>query len=73
MPGNSKITTGLNDRPKSASIAQSGPGIPDDSGSPIEADDGQIERMKEKLTENPREKLKKEVQERIEASQKGSE
>ena len=73
MPDSRKITTGLNDRPKSESIAQSGPGISDDSGSPIEADDRQIERTREKLMENRREKLKREVQERVEASQKGSE
>ncbi|NKQ83452.1 hypothetical protein [Rhizobium ruizarguesonis] len=33
----SKITTGVNDAPKDATIAQSGPGLPDDSSQPVEA------------------------------------
>jgi hypothetical protein len=33
----SKITAGLNDAPKDATIAQSGPGLPDVSSQPIEA------------------------------------
>ncbi|WP_165422527.1 hypothetical protein [Rhizobium ruizarguesonis] len=43
----SKITDGLNDRPKGSTIAQSGPGLPDDSSRPIEATDQEAERVGE--------------------------
>ena len=33
-----KITTGANDRPKDETIAQTGPGLPDDRSSVIEVD-----------------------------------
>ena len=33
----SKITNGLNDRPRDETVAQSGEGLPDDSGKPIDA------------------------------------
>ena len=45
----SKITTGLNDRPVDASIAQSGPGLPDDSGMPVEATEEEALRIRAKL------------------------
>ncbi|HEX5933695.1 MAG TPA: hypothetical protein VFY63_05985 [Pseudorhizobium sp.] len=44
-----KHTDGLNDRAKDATIAQSGPGVPDDTGSPIEVTDEQIARVRSKL------------------------
>jgi len=40
-----KITTGLNDRPKDASIGQSAGGLPDDSGRPIEVDEKEASRI----------------------------
>lgn len=46
----SKISTGANDRPRDETIAQSGEGLPDDSGKPIEVDDDEVERVKAKLT-----------------------
>lgn len=45
----SKITDGLNDRPKDASIAQKGPGLPDDSRQTVEATDEQVVRVRAKL------------------------
>jgi hypothetical protein len=45
----SKITTGLNDRPVDATIAQSGPGLPDDSGIPVEATEEEVLRIRAKL------------------------
>lgn len=74
----SKITDGLNDRPKDASIGQSGPGLPDDSSQPIEATDEEVARVREKLqndardVDDAREKLKKEVDDQVELPQRGS-
>ncbi|MDM9644823.1 hypothetical protein [Rhizobium sp. S163] len=68
----SKITDGVNDRPKDASIAQSGPGLPDDSSQPIEATDEEVERVRAKLQDDAREKVKKEIDEQVEKPQRGS-
>jgi hypothetical protein len=72
MTAKTKITTGPNDRPKDA-IAQTGPGLPDDTSQPVEATDEQIRRAKESLRESPRQKLKREVEEEVDLSQKGAE
>lgn len=45
----SKITAGLNDAPKDATIAQSGPGLPDVSSQPIEAAEEEALRIRSKL------------------------
>lgn len=45
----SKITTGPNDAPKDATIAQSGPGLPDDSSQPVEATEEKALRIMAKL------------------------
>ena len=63
----SKITDGLNDRPKEASIARSGPGIPDETSQPIEA----TERVRAKLQDDGREKVKKEIDWQVEKPQRG--
>jgi hypothetical protein len=68
----SKITTGLNDRAKDASISQSSPGIPDDAGEPIEVSDEEAERMRAKFEDDPRSKVKAEIEEQIEKPQRGS-
>ncbi|MGI6852382.1 hypothetical protein [Mesorhizobium sp. 1B3] len=73
MTARPKITTGSNDRPKDDTIAQTGPGLPDDTSRPVEATDDQIKHAKESLRETPRQKLKREVDEEIELSQKGAE
>ncbi|WP_246329308.1 hypothetical protein [Chthonobacter rhizosphaerae] len=44
-----KITTGPNDRPRDETIAQSGEGIPDDSGPPLEIDPEEERRIAEQL------------------------
>ena len=44
-----KITTGTNDRPKNVTIAQSGQGLPDDSGAPIEVGDDELAAVRRKL------------------------
>ena len=44
-----KSTTGLNDRPKDETIAQSVGGLPDDSGQPIEVSNEEVERVRSKL------------------------
>ncbi len=63
----SKMTDGLNDRPKEATIAQSGPGIPDESSQPIEA----TERVRAKLQDDGREMVKKEIDGQVEEPQRG--
>lgn len=50
-----KITTGTNDRPKHETIAQSGAGLPDDSGSIIEVNDAEVAAVRAKLGLEPTE------------------
>lgn len=74
----SEITDGLNDRPKDASIAQSGPGLPDDSSQPIEAADEEVARVRAKLQDDARdvdgarENAEKEIDEQVEKPPRGS-
>jgi hypothetical protein len=68
-----KITDGLNDRPKNASIGQSAEGLPDDGGQPVDVDEKTVEATKQKLSEDRREKLLKEVKQQEDASRLGSE
>jgi hypothetical protein len=70
---NSKITTGSNDRPVDSSIAQTAPGLPDDSSLPPDVSEEEVERVREKLVESPRDKLMKEVSDAEKASELGSE
>jgi hypothetical protein len=69
----SKISTGLNDRPKDSTIAQSGPGLPDDSGTPIEVTDQDAEKLRQNLEDLTREKVKTEIAEYFEKPHDGSE
>jgi hypothetical protein len=68
-----KLTNGLNDRPKNASIGQSAEGFPDDSGRPVDVEDRVVEAVKRKLSDNPREQLLKDVKQQEDASRRGSE
>ncbi len=52
MEDREKITTGLNDRPLNHTIAQTGDGLPDDSGQPVEVDPAEVERVRAKLMED---------------------
>jgi len=50
-----KITTGPNERPRNETISQTGPGIPDDTSSPIlDVGDEDIERVRAKMTATER-------------------
>lgn len=69
----SKISTGANDRPVDESIAQTAPGLPDDSSRPPDVADSDVERVRRKLADDSRARLKKEVEEEIKASERGSE
>lgn len=73
MTPKAKITTGSNDRPKDETIAQTGTGLPDDTSRQVEATDEQVRRARESLDETPRQKLKREVEEELDFSQKGAE
>ncbi|MER9326685.1 hypothetical protein [Mesorhizobium sp. M0488] len=44
-----KITTGLNDRPRDETIAQSGEGLPDDSSKALEFDERSVDRLRNSL------------------------
>jgi hypothetical protein len=44
-----KITNGANDRPKDETLAQSGEGLPDDSGPIIDVDSNEVAKVREKL------------------------
>ncbi len=70
---NSKLTDGLNDRPKDAPIGQTAEGLPDDSSRPVDVDDETVDAVRKKLSEDPREKLLKEVKQGEDASRVGSE
>jgi hypothetical protein len=67
-----KISTGLHDRSRDDTIAQSGPGIPDDSSKAVEVSDAEVEQVRSKLKDNARAKLLKEVDEQIDKPQRGS-
>ena len=67
-----KTTDGANDRSRTDTIAQSGPGIPDDSGQPVDVGDAAAERARSRLTDNARAELKREVEEQIDKPQRGS-
>ena len=42
-------STGPNSRPRETTIAQTGEGIPDDSGRPIELDEAEAKRIEDKI------------------------
>jgi hypothetical protein len=44
-----KITTGPNERARNDTIGQSGEGLPDDTSQPIDVDEAEVERIREKL------------------------
>lgn len=70
---NQKLTNGPNDSPKNSSIGQTAEGFPDDSSQPVEVGEETVEATRTKLSENPREKLLKEVKQQEDASRLGSE
>ena len=44
-----KLTQGTNDRPKDATIAQTGAGAPDDTGKPLYIDDDEAARIEQNI------------------------
>jgi len=76
---NAKLTTGPNSRPKNASLAQTGEGLPDDTGQPVEIDDEEARRIERNIRQmgrngrgDPEQKTKDEVQQEVELPLKGS-
>lgn len=61
-----KHTDDLDDRPKDDTIAQTGPGIPDDSGSPIEASDEEIARIHSALKDGKQADEKRNLERQLE-------
>ncbi|RFB85832.1 hypothetical protein B5K11_29545 [Rhizobium leguminosarum bv. trifolii] len=72
MEKRAKISTGTNDRPTNETIAQSGPGIPDDSGPLVEPTEAEIERVKASLLRGRRNELKEELDEQTDLPQRGA-
>ncbi|WP_407866781.1 hypothetical protein [Phyllobacterium phragmitis] len=72
MERKAKISTGANDRPRNETIGQTGEGLPDDSARPLDTDEREIDRTREQLQDDAREKLRKELKKEIELPQKGS-
>jgi len=66
----SKISTGPNARPRDATVSQTGEGLPDDSSRPVEVDDAEVERVRQKLTEGTN--LKEQIATDNDRAQKGS-
>ena len=86
MTSQEKISTGANDRSRDASIGQSAEGLPDDSGTTMPVDDAEVEAVRRKLgagggadhgadtdQQDARQALKRQVDEEIKASERGSE
>jgi hypothetical protein len=82
MTNQGKISTGANDRSREAPIGQSAEGLPDDSGNIIAVDDAEVDAVRRKLgvdenanrgQQDGREALKRQVDEEIKASERGSE
>ncbi|TGD96769.1 hypothetical protein [Methylobacterium nonmethylotrophicum] len=48
-PRPTKISNGPNARPRDATIAQTGPGLPNDTSSPVEIDEEEARRIEEKI------------------------
>lgn len=68
----SKVNTDFNDRPKDASIAQSGPCLPDDGSAALEATYQEIEQKRMKNEDGSRSKARKEIDEQVERLRRGS-
>ncbi|KAA0685654.1 hypothetical protein DTW90_34890 [Neorhizobium sp. P12A] len=68
----SKITNGPNDRPKDESIAQSGPGIPDDRRAPVTASNKEIEEARRKLKSGDRPTESVELERQLEHPKHGT-
>ncbi len=57
-----KHTDGLNDRPNNDAISQCGTGTPADTGSPIDATDEEIARVRTKMMDDLKDEEQKPVQ-----------
>ena len=44
-----KISNGPNARPRDATIAQTGPGLPNDTSRPVEIDEGEARRIEDRI------------------------
>jgi hypothetical protein len=74
-----KLTQGLNDRPKGETIAQTGEGLPDDTGRTPDISDEEAARIEQKIrsigsegSEQAHDQLSAEVQQDIDLPLKGS-
>jgi hypothetical protein len=67
-----KHSDGPNDRPKDTTIAQSGPGIPDDAGRPIEASDEEIARVRHKMVDGDQKGDKEDLERQLERPKHGT-
>ena len=72
MDRQAKISTAMNDRPRDETIAESGPGIPDDSGRMVEVTDEEAQRIKSSLSRDRLDDLKDELDEQTDLPQRGA-
>ncbi|MBB3354101.1 hypothetical protein FHT70_004052 [Rhizobium sp. BK049] len=72
MDRKAKISTGTNGRPRNETIAESGPGIPDDSGQTVEVPDAEARPMKASLLRDRLDELKEKLDEETELPQRGA-
>lgn len=72
MDRQAKISTGANDRPRDETIAETGPGIPDDSGRIVEVPDAEARRLKASVLRDRLDELKEKLEEETDLPQKGA-
>ncbi|ANM13198.1 MULTISPECIES: hypothetical protein [unclassified Rhizobium] len=72
MNKRAKTLTGTNERPENETIAQSGFGIPDDSGPLVEPTEAEIDRVKASRLRGRRNELKEELDEQTDLPQRGA-
>ena len=72
MDRQAKISTGMNDGPRDETIAESGPGIPDDSGRMVEVTDEEVQRIKSSLLRDRLDDLKDELDKQTDLPQRGA-
>ncbi|WP_064696744.1 hypothetical protein [Rhizobium aegyptiacum] len=72
MDRQAEISTGANDRPRNETIAESGPGLPDDSGRLVEVPDMEARRLKASLLRDRLDELKEKLDEETELPQRGA-
>ncbi|MBX5023891.1 hypothetical protein [Rhizobium lentis] len=72
MDRRANISTGTNDRPRNETIAESGPGIPDDGGRLVEVPDAEARRLKASQLRDGLDEFKEKLEEETDLPQRGA-